>query len=137
MTLSPGQKVQPNRSDLARRVERVLQLDVERAGTEAAPVPWAEDLDVAYRVEPKALWDALLHDRQQLSHSLFRVRRADKVEVTAVGSGEIGHQAVVDPMRVDDDPVTLHEQLFYKISYTWQNSDFFNNIRRFRTLGDW
>src|SRR6516165_2338120 len=91
-------------ADLARRVQHVLQLYIERAGTEAAPIHWAENLDVAYRVEPEALWDALLHDRQQLSHSLFRVRRVDEVEVTAVGSGEIGHQAVVDAMRIDDDP---------------------------------
>jgi hypothetical protein len=55
------------------------------------------------RVEPEALRDALLHDRQQLSYPLFRVRRVDEVEVTAVGRGEFGHQAVVDPMRVDDD----------------------------------
>ena len=31
--------------------------------------------------EPEALWDALPHDRQQLSHSLFRLRRVDEVEV--------------------------------------------------------
>src|SRR6516164_8306267 len=99
-TESPAE---PLDADLARRVERVLQLDVERAGTEAAPVHWAEDLDVAYRVEPEALWDALLYDRQQLSHSLSRACRGDEVEVTAVGRGQIGHHAVVDPMRVDND----------------------------------
>jgi hypothetical protein len=47
-------------SDLARRVQRVLQLDIRRAGTEAAAVHRTENLDVAYRVEPKALRDQLI-----------------------------------------------------------------------------
>ena len=55
-------------------------------------------------IEPEALRDALLHDRQQLSHPLFWVRRIDEVEVAALDRGEIGHQALVDAMRVGDDP---------------------------------
>jgi len=46
----------------------------------------------------------LLHDRQQLPHPRFRVCCVDKVEVATFGRGEIRHQAVVDPMRIDDDP---------------------------------
>ena len=37
-------------------------------------------------------------------HPLFRVRRINEIEVSAFGRGEIGHQAVVDPVRIDDDP---------------------------------
>jgi hypothetical protein len=33
----------------------------------------------------------------------FRVRRVDEIEIAAFGS-QIGHQAVVDPMRIDNDP---------------------------------
>jgi hypothetical protein len=62
---------EPLDADLARRVQRVLQLDVERASAEAAPVHRAEHLDVAYRVKPEALWDPLLHDRQELAHPLL------------------------------------------------------------------
>src|SRR5262252_8326865 len=36
----------PLYADLARRVQGVLQLDVERAGTETTPVHWTENLDV-------------------------------------------------------------------------------------------
>ena len=68
-------------ADLARWVQRVLQLDIERAGTEAAAVHRAEHLDVAYRVEPEALGDAFPHDCQQLPNPLFRVRRIDEIEV--------------------------------------------------------
>src|ERR1700730_15513276 len=105
MTLSPGQKVQPNRS---MRIspggfERVLQLHIERAGAEAATVHRAEHLDVAYRVEPEALRDPLLHDRHELAHPLLGVDRIDEVEVASLDRGEIGHQALVDAVRVGDD----------------------------------
>jgi hypothetical protein len=64
---------------------------------------WSRRGSSAYRVEPEPLWDALLDDHQQLSHPLFRVRRVDEVEVAAFSRGEIGHQAVVYPVRIDDD----------------------------------
>jgi hypothetical protein len=63
----------------------------------------AEDLDVADRVERETFGDPVPHDRQQLSHPLFCVRGVDEVEVAAFGKGEIGHQAVINPMRIDDD----------------------------------
>src|SRR5271165_86889 len=80
-------------ADIARRVQRVLQLDIERASPEAAAVHRAEHLNVADRVKPEAFRDALPHDCQQLSNPLFRVRRVNEVEVAAFGSGEIGHHA--------------------------------------------
>ena len=106
MTLSPGQKVQPKRSMRTSTggVQCLLQLNIERAGTETAPVHRAEHLDVAYRVKPKAFRDALLHDRQQLPHPLFRVRGVDKVRVPAFGRCQIGRQAIVDAMRIADNP---------------------------------
>src|SRR5437868_549376 len=91
-------------ADLARRVQRVLQLDIERASTEAATVHRAEHLDVAYRVQSETFGYPVLHNHQELSNTLFRIRRVDEVEVPAFGKGEIGHQTVVDPVRIDDDP---------------------------------
>src|SRR5580704_6625678 len=44
-------------ADIARRVQRVLQLDVERTSTEAAAVHRAEHLDLAYRVQPETFGD--------------------------------------------------------------------------------
>src|ERR1700730_12470593 len=91
-------------ADLTGRVTRRLQLDIEGAGTEATPVHRAEHLDVAYGIEPEALRDAFPHDRQQLSHPLVRVGRIDEEEVTAFDRREIGHQALIDAMGIDDDP---------------------------------
>src|SRR6516162_7635631 len=51
-------------TDLTRRVQQLLQFNVERAGAESTAVHRAEHLDIAYRVEPKALGDAIVHDRQ-------------------------------------------------------------------------
>src|SRR5271155_4563118 len=100
-------------ADLAGRVQLFLKFDIERTSTEAAPVHRAEHLDVANGIEPEALWYTLPHDRQQLSHSLFRVRRVDEVEVAAINRGEIGHQALVDAMCIDDNPAlgSLSEDL--------------------------
>jgi hypothetical protein len=88
---------------LARRVQYVLELDIKGARTKPAAVHRAEHLDIAYWVEPEALRNALADDRQQLSDAVFRVGRVDEIEVAAFGRGELGHQAVVDPMRIDDD----------------------------------
>ena len=81
-----------------------MQLDIERTSTEAAAVHRAEHLDVAYGVKPEALGDAFPHNRQDLTHPLFRVRRIDEIEVSTFGKDEIGHQTLVDPVRIDDDP---------------------------------
>jgi hypothetical protein len=80
-----------------------IALDIERTGPETTPVHRAEHLNIAHWVEPKAFWDPLLHDRQQLAYTLLRVRRIDEIEVASFGTGEIGHQALIDAVRVGDD----------------------------------
>src|SRR6266849_6102250 len=106
MTLSPGQKVQPNRSmrTSPRRVQRVLQLDIERAGAETAAVHRAKHLNVAYRVEAEALRDPLPHNRHQLPNALLGVDRIDEIEVAALDRSEVGHLTLVDPVRIGNDP---------------------------------
>ncbi len=85
-------------------VQLLLQLDIEGAGTEAAPVHRTENLDVAYRVERDTFRDPVLHDRQQLPNTLFLVRRVDDVEIAYLDRREIGHQAMVDAVCIDNDP---------------------------------
>jgi hypothetical protein len=46
----------------------------------------------------------MLYDCQQLSNTLFRIRGVDEIEIAAFDRGEIGHQTLVDPVRIDDDP---------------------------------
>jgi hypothetical protein len=53
---------------------------------------------------PKRSGMRFSHDRQQLSDSFLRLCRIDEVEVSAFGRSEIGHQTLVDPVRIDDDP---------------------------------
>ena len=67
-------------ADVAGRVQRLLQLDVERARAEAAAVHRTQHLDVADRIEAETLRDALAHDGQHLPHAVFRIRGIDKVE---------------------------------------------------------
>ena len=85
--MSPGTKgpTKALDADLTRWVQRVLQLDIERAGPETTPVHRAEHLNIAHWVKPKALWDPLLYDRQQLAYTLLRVRRIDEIEVASFG----------------------------------------------------
>src|SRR5215475_15288263 len=97
-TERPAKALNPG---VAWRVQHVLKLDIQGARTEAAAVHRAEHLDVAYRVEPEALRNALLDDRQHLPDALFCVGSVDKVEVAGFGGGEIGHPALIDAMRVD------------------------------------
>src|ERR1700752_2840653 len=90
----------PLDADLARRVQGVLQLNIQRAGTEAAPVHRAQHLNATDGVEPKTFRDPLLHDRQQLLNTLFRVRRIDEIKIAALDRG----QALIDAVRIDNDP---------------------------------
>jgi hypothetical protein len=105
MTLSPGQKVPTEAlyADLARRVQRILQLDIERAGPETTPVHRAEHLNIAHWIEPKALWDPLLYYRQQLASTLLPRPPIDEIEVAAFRRGEIGHLTLI--------PVTSRKRL--------------------------
>src|ERR1700741_265093 len=101
MTLSPGQKVQPNR--LTRISPGGFSAFCSSILSERAPRP------------PRLIGHSTCMSRIGLSPKRlgmrsctiarsFRIRRVDEVEVSAVGSGEIGHQAVVDAMRIDDYP---------------------------------
>src|SRR6516164_4497180 len=94
----------PFYADLARRVQGVLQLDVQRASAEAAPVHRAQYLNVTNRVEPKTFGDPLLHDRQNLLNTLFRVRRIDEIKIAALDRGQRRHQALINAVRIDYDP---------------------------------
>jgi hypothetical protein len=60
-------------------------------------------LNIACWVEPKTFRDPLLHDRQELAHTLFGVRRIDEIEVASFDRREIGHQALIDAVGVGDD----------------------------------
>jgi hypothetical protein len=82
---------EPFDTDLARRVQRFLQLDIERASAKTAAVHWAQHLDVADWIKTEPLRDAFLHDREQLAYPIFRLGSVDEVEVAAFGRGEIGH----------------------------------------------
>ena len=42
-------------------------------------------------VEPKTFGDPLLHDRQQLLNTLFRVRRIDEIKIAALDRGRRRH----------------------------------------------
>src|SRR5215472_13889001 len=55
---------------LAWRVQYLLKLNVQRAGTEATAVHRTKHLNVAYCVQPKTLRDPVLHDRQYLPDTL-------------------------------------------------------------------
>ena len=35
---------------------------------------------------------------------LFRIRCVDEIEIASFDRRQIGHQAVVDPVRINDDP---------------------------------
>src|SRR5262249_28663823 len=97
----PAEAVDAN---LAGRVQRVLQLDVEGTSAKTAALHRAEHMDIANGIEPETLRNALLHDRQQLPYSLFRVRSVDEIEVAAFDMGEVRQQALIDAMSIDDDP---------------------------------
>ena len=53
---------------------------------------------------PKRFGIRSRNDRQQLSDTVFRLRRIDEIEIARLGSGEIGHLPLVDAVRVGDDP---------------------------------
>ena len=76
-------KVEPKRSTrvLARRVERLLQIDVERPRAEAAAVHRAQHLDVADRVEAEARRDPLADDLQDLGGAVLGIRAFDEMKV--------------------------------------------------------
>src|SRR5262249_46989645 len=58
-------------------------------------------------VEPKTFGDPLLHDRQQLLNTLFRVRRINEIKIAALDRGQRRHQALIDAVRIDNDPALV------------------------------
>ena len=82
-----------------------MELDVEGSCSDTAAVHRAKNLDLADRVEAEALRDAGLHQFDDPRHGGFGIVGLDEVEVAvALGSGEVGDQALVDPVRAGDDP---------------------------------
>ena len=81
--MSPGAEGPAEALDLALagRIERRLELDVERTGARAAPVHRAQHLDVAHRVESEAARDAGLHQFDDPRHCRLRVLGRHEIEV--------------------------------------------------------
>src|SRR5215471_3613696 len=99
MTLSPGQNVQPKRS-----------MRVSPGGFSAV---WSSILSERAPRPPRFIgqstWMSRIgssrkRDRAELSNALFRVRGVDEIEVAAFDRGEVGHKALIDAMRVNNDP---------------------------------
>src|SRR5439155_6853208 len=93
-------------AQLARRVQRLLQFEVQGTRAEPAAVHRAQHLDVANGVEAEALRDALFHERQDLAHAVFGVGRLDEIEIAALDRVQLGHLAAIDAMRIGDDTAT-------------------------------
>src|SRR5262245_18495033 len=88
---------------LARRVQRGLQFDVERAGADTAAIHWTENLDVADGVEAEAARNPCLHQLDNARHGGYGIVRLHEVEVaTRWGRTEIGDQTLVDAMGAGD-----------------------------------
>src|SRR5262245_25733761 len=88
---------------LARRVQRRLQFDVERAGADTASIHWTQNLDVADGVEAKAARNPCLHQIDDARYGGFEIVRLHEVEVaTRWGRTEIGDRTLVDAMSTGD-----------------------------------
>jgi len=97
----PAEPLDPDRP---RRVQHALQLDVERAGAQAAAVHRAQHLDVAHRVELEARRHAGADHGPQLARRILGLDGVDEEEVRALRCGQLRHGALVDAVRVGDDP---------------------------------
>ena len=87
------------------RVEHLLKLDVEVAGSEHAPVHRAEHLHVLHRIEPEPARHALLDHLDDLRHALLGLGDLDEVEVALLARlRRLGHLALVDPVGIHHDP---------------------------------
>src|SRR5713101_9623321 len=77
---------------LAGGIQRRLEFDIQRAGSDATAVHRAQHLDVPDRVEAETLRDARLHQFDDQRHGGLGVVRLHKVEVAvALGPGEVGY----------------------------------------------
>src|SRR5262249_40691951 len=90
---------------IAGRIERCLQLDVQRPRTRPAPVHRTQHLDVADRIEGEPLGDPSLYQFDDTADGGYGIIHLHEVEV-ALGSrrAEIRHRTLVDAMGTGDDP---------------------------------
>ena len=105
--MSPGGEGPAEALDLALAggVQGRLEFDIQRPGADTAAVHRAQHLDVADGIEAEALGDAGLHQLDDPRHRGFGIVRLHEVEVAVtLGLREIGHRALVDPVRAGDDP---------------------------------
>ena len=107
MTLSPGPKVQPKRSTLSS--PGGFSAACSSMLSDRAPSPprfighstWTSRIGSS----PKRAGMRSRTTASSLRDALLRLGRVDEVEVRARRPGaELGHLALVDPVRVDDDP---------------------------------
>src|SRR5262249_35827370 len=90
---------------IAGRIERCLQLDVQRPRAYPTPVHRTQHLDVADRIEAEPLGDPRLYQFDDTADGGCGIVRLHEIEV-ALGSrrAEIRHRALVDAMGTGDDP---------------------------------
>jgi hypothetical protein len=55
-------------------------------------------------LRPSLRGKLLPHDRQELPHTILRVRCIDEIEVASLERTKIGHLTLVDAVRIGDDP---------------------------------
>ena len=90
---------------LAGRVQGRLELDVEGARADPAPVHGAEHLDVVHRMKAETPRDAGADEFQDQGYGGLRIVRRHEVEVAlALGPAKVRDRALVDAVGVDDDP---------------------------------
>ena len=63
------------------RIERRLQIEIQRASADAAAVHRAQNLHVTDRIEPEAHWDAFGYDFDDLCGGILRIGSLNKDEV--------------------------------------------------------
>ena len=63
------------------RIEGGLQIEVQRAGANAAAIHWAQNLHVTDGVETEACWDAFRYDFHDLCGCVLRIGSLNKDEV--------------------------------------------------------
>ena len=99
--IGPAEALHP---DLARRVQRPLQLHVQGPSAQSAPVHGAQHLNVAHGVEAEAGGDAFAHQPDQGLNRRLRLLGLDEVEVGGRLAPELRHQALVNAVRVGHHP---------------------------------
>ena len=89
---------------LAGWVQCGLQLYIEGASTHPASIHWAENLNVADRIEAEARGDPGFHQLDDALHGDFGIFRLDEVEVRIdPGRAEIGNKTLIDAVGGGDN----------------------------------